>query len=141
MTQKGFTLIELIIAIAIIGILAGVAIPVIISITEDAHQANMDGVEGTMNSVVIMDASESYLDEGDFVYPAENEVTIAAMIEGGFINDWNDLGGGVWQYEPTGGTLAYSQTGGGSGYNITKSYSGESGGSGGGNGRERGRGR
>ena len=129
MSEKGFTLIEVIITISIIGILAGVAIPVLVTITDDAHQANMDGVEGNLNSSIILNASEEYMVSGEFIYPNENEVTIANMIEGGSIDDWNDLGGGVWQYEPTGGTLAYSQTGGGKSYNITKIYTDESGGS------------
>ena len=120
--EAGFTLIELIVVIAIIGILAAVAVPAFIGVVDDAHQANMDGIEGVMRSAATMQASEALMNLGTYAYPAAGAFTIAAMTADGVLNDWADNASGVWTYSPGGtawGTLTYAQTGGGTGYTIT----------------------
>ena len=48
--QQGFTLIELVMVIVILGVLAAVAIPKFIDLKSDASQASVDGVAGALSS-------------------------------------------------------------------------------------------
>ena len=52
--QKGFTLIELVVVIVILGILAATAAPKFIDLTGDAKGAVIKGVQGSVNSAINM---------------------------------------------------------------------------------------
>lgn len=52
--QKGFTLIELVVVIVILGILAATAAPKFIDLTGDAKASVIQGVQGSVNSAVNM---------------------------------------------------------------------------------------
>ena len=49
-TQRGFTLIELVVVIVILGVLAATAIPRFASVTNDARQAVAEGIVGALQS-------------------------------------------------------------------------------------------
>lgn len=53
-TQQGFTLIELVVVIVILGILAAVAVPKFISMQGDARYAVLQGVEASVRSTSAM---------------------------------------------------------------------------------------
>ncbi|WP_137224771.1 prepilin-type N-terminal cleavage/methylation domain-containing protein [Shewanella sp. MEBiC00475] len=50
--QQGFSLIELVIVIVILGLLAATAIPRFLNVTEDAQDASVDGVAGGLATAV-----------------------------------------------------------------------------------------
>ena len=118
--EQGFTLIELIVVIAIIGILAAVAVPAFLNVVETAHEANIDAVTGVVNSAVMLASSDSLATNGVWRTPLATQVTIANMAQE-VSSEWSDNGAGVWTYAPTGGTITYARVG-TDDFTVTVSY-------------------
>ena len=72
---KGFTLIEMVIVILLVGIMAAIAIPKFVNLTTAAKQASYDQGLGSLRSAVSI-----YLGENQGVWPSANSV--AAAMEG-----------------------------------------------------------
>lgn len=70
MNRKGFTLIELILVIAILGILAVAALPKFIDISGSAKRSSRDGVVGAVRSgIALYRANDMVTNGGNGSYP------------------------------------------------------------------------
>ncbi len=80
---QAFTLVELVIVIAIVGILAAIAIPRFIDIRSEAYIAQRDGVIGSVRAGILTTASKNQVAGGAGTFPPNLEAT------------WNSITGGV----------------------------------------------
>lgn len=78
--EKGFTLIELIVVIAVLAILAGVAVPRFLDLATQARISAFRADIGTLRAGVANVAAQSVLTQGKLVYPAS--LNLASPPEG-----------------------------------------------------------
>lgn len=81
---KGFTLIEMVIVILLVGILAAVAIPAFVNLTVDAETAALDAGQGGLKSAVAI-----YMAQNNGAWPTGDQ--LASAMEGA--NDCATYGG------------------------------------------------
>ena len=67
--QKGFTLIELIVVIVILGIIALISVPAYVDISSNAKDGTLKGQLGTMRAAIALSYANSVVSGGSATYP------------------------------------------------------------------------
>jgi len=97
--NQGFTLIELIMVIVILGILSAVAVPKFFAISDEAHTKNKAAVIGNVKSGLNLYAANKLVKTGSRAFPPANVATMLDSI----LDEVPD----GWTYDETDSTLTY----------------------------------
>lgn len=102
--SKGFTLIELVVVIAILGILAAVALPRFMSATRDAHRSALNGAAGGLAAAVALVRAQVEVNRGGGLNGcASNNCYINVA---GFGDGTVDVNASFWPMGTDGATIA-----------------------------------
>ncbi len=110
-SPQGFTLIELVVIIIILGILAAVAIPKLFSVTQEAEVSSVDNMVSSLETTLSMYVAKQFLDGNAISVhnPFDDLSNVPTNYVG--INDPvtpANTPDGHWTYRPTGNWIMYN---------------------------------
>ena len=77
-SRKGFTIVELVIVVGVIGILSGILIPTFVGLTNQANEAALQSNLANAYSMYAAEAVDGKVDEGEYTieFKGQNEVSL-----------------------------------------------------------------
>ena len=88
---QGFTLVELVIVIAVVGILAAIAIPRFINIRTEAYNSQRDAIVGSVRAGILTTSAQNQV----------NGTSAAKFPDDNLEDDWGNITGGTLEADGT----------------------------------------